>query len=316
MWLLVSIFFGLSLPYPWICCLDSSVFFLFNHVYVSGCTESVLLHAGFLSWWWAGATLRCGVCVSYCCGFSCCRAWALGYRCRPRGAQAELRRGMWDLPRPGIKPVSPATVGGFLATAPPGKSWILQSYSLPLGHWTRSPGLFSLLSSCLYCGQLTISSSRSKPLLSANPRSHFANWCLPLDVSWDLTPRLPELSENHLPPYQAPCWSFCLNWPYRRLSTSIHSAEQRLWSFLSLTSAPMSNLSPRPAALNFGATFESIQFSSSYHRCSNSRDDCLWSGLRSPNWPPHHPSGLFLDQTQRGHPEIQIHLPSSASHCD
>ena len=30
-------------------------------------------------------------------------------------------RGMWDLPGPGIKPVSPALAGGFLSTAPPGK---------------------------------------------------------------------------------------------------------------------------------------------------------------------------------------------------
>ena len=29
---------------------------------------------------------------------------------------------MWDLPGPGIKPVSPALAGGFLTTAPPGKS--------------------------------------------------------------------------------------------------------------------------------------------------------------------------------------------------
>ena len=28
---------------------------------------------------------------------------------------------MWDLPGPGIEPVSPALAGGFLATAPPGK---------------------------------------------------------------------------------------------------------------------------------------------------------------------------------------------------
>ena len=28
---------------------------------------------------------------------------------------------MWDLPGPGIKPVSPALAGGFLTTAPPGK---------------------------------------------------------------------------------------------------------------------------------------------------------------------------------------------------
>ena len=28
---------------------------------------------------------------------------------------------MWDLPRPGLKPMSPALAGGFLTTAPPGK---------------------------------------------------------------------------------------------------------------------------------------------------------------------------------------------------
>ena len=29
---------------------------------------------------------------------------------------------MWDLPGPGVEPVSPALAGGFLTTAPPGKS--------------------------------------------------------------------------------------------------------------------------------------------------------------------------------------------------
>ena len=31
---------------------------------------------------------------------------------------------MWDLPRPGLKPVSPALAGGFLTTAPPGKPFM------------------------------------------------------------------------------------------------------------------------------------------------------------------------------------------------
>ena len=34
---------------------------------------------------------------------------------------------MWDLPGPGLEPVSPALAGGFLTTVPPGKS--LWSYS-------------------------------------------------------------------------------------------------------------------------------------------------------------------------------------------
>ena len=29
---------------------------------------------------------------------------------------------MWDIPGPGLEPVSPALAGGFLTTAPPGKS--------------------------------------------------------------------------------------------------------------------------------------------------------------------------------------------------
>ena len=37
------------------------------------------------------------------------------------GSRAQMLRGMWDLPRPGLEPVSPALAGGFLTTAPPGK---------------------------------------------------------------------------------------------------------------------------------------------------------------------------------------------------
>ena len=37
------------------------------------------------------------------------------------GSRAQLLRGMWDLPRPGLEPVSPALAGRFPTTAPPGK---------------------------------------------------------------------------------------------------------------------------------------------------------------------------------------------------
>ena len=42
-------------------------------------------------------------------------------RLSSRGSRAQLLRGMWDLPRPGPEPVSPALAGGFSTTAPPGK---------------------------------------------------------------------------------------------------------------------------------------------------------------------------------------------------
>ena len=41
------------------------------------------------------------------------------------GSRAQLLRGMWDPPRPGLEPVSPALAGRFSTTAPPGKPCIL-----------------------------------------------------------------------------------------------------------------------------------------------------------------------------------------------
>ena len=37
------------------------------------------------------------------------------------GSRAQLLRGMWDLPRPGLEPVSPVLAGRFSTTVPPGK---------------------------------------------------------------------------------------------------------------------------------------------------------------------------------------------------
>ena len=42
------------------------------------------------------------------------------------GSRAQLLCGMWDLPRPGLEPVSPALAGRLSTTAPPGKSLIFQ----------------------------------------------------------------------------------------------------------------------------------------------------------------------------------------------
>ena len=80
--------------------------------------------------------------ASHCGGFSCCGAQALGARASAVaacglssfglralqhslsscGARAQLLRGMWDPPGPGLEPVSPALTGRFLTTVPPGKS--------------------------------------------------------------------------------------------------------------------------------------------------------------------------------------------------
>ena len=54
-----------------------------------------------------------------------CWLWCTGSRAQRLsscGARPQLLYSMWDLPRPGIKPVSPALQGGVLTTGPPGKS--------------------------------------------------------------------------------------------------------------------------------------------------------------------------------------------------
>ena len=50
-------------------------------------------------------------------GFSCCRARASEHR-----LSSWQLTGIWNLPGPGIKPMSPALADGFLTTGPPGKS--------------------------------------------------------------------------------------------------------------------------------------------------------------------------------------------------
>ena len=54
-------------------------------------------------------------------GLSSCGSQALEHRLSSCGARAQLLPGMWDLPGPGPKPMSPTLVGGSLTTAPPGK---------------------------------------------------------------------------------------------------------------------------------------------------------------------------------------------------
>ena len=78
---------------------------------------SSLLHRFFSS---------CGVQASRCGGFSCCRAWALGHAdFDSRGSWAvehshvDLLCGMWHLPGPGVKLMSPALAGRFLTAEPP-----------------------------------------------------------------------------------------------------------------------------------------------------------------------------------------------------
>ena len=72
---------------------------------------------------------------SRCMGLSLSRPLVAEHRLQMRklsncGSRDQLLRGMWDLPRPGLEPVSPALAGRFSTPAPPGKSRSQDFYSL------------------------------------------------------------------------------------------------------------------------------------------------------------------------------------------
>ena len=78
---------------------------------------SSLQCAGFSLWW----LLLLQSIGSRCTGFSSCGLQVLECRLSSCGARAQLLCSMWDLPGPGLEPVSPALAGGCLTTVPPGR---------------------------------------------------------------------------------------------------------------------------------------------------------------------------------------------------
>ena len=74
------------------------------------------------------------------------------------GARAQLLRGMWDLPRPGLEPVSSALAGRFSTTAPPGKprKHIFNNY-YNFSYHTHAPPGHNLGCSWMKCSPLRVS---------------------------------------------------------------------------------------------------------------------------------------------------------------
>ena len=69
-----------------------------------------------------GATLSLPCRAAHSNGFSRCGAQALGVGASVIAVhRVQFLQGLWDLPEPGIKPMSPALAGGFLTTRPPGE---------------------------------------------------------------------------------------------------------------------------------------------------------------------------------------------------
>ena len=114
-------------------------FFFFFNIYLFGCTGSYLLIYFYIYFWlcWVFVSVRGlspvvasgGHSSSRCAGlFTIAASLVAEHRLQTRklsncGSQAQLLRGMWDPPRPGLEPVSPALAGRLSTTAPPGKPW-------------------------------------------------------------------------------------------------------------------------------------------------------------------------------------------------
>ena len=94
-------------------------------MFIFGCVGSSFLCEGFLQLRQAGATLHRGVRGPLTIAASLVAEHRLQTRSLSScGSRAQLLRGTWDLPRPGLEPVSPALAGRFSTTAPPGKPLI------------------------------------------------------------------------------------------------------------------------------------------------------------------------------------------------
>ena len=88
--------------------------------------------------------------------FTVAASLVAGHRLQTRrlsscGSWAKLLRGMWDLPRPGLEPVSPALAGRFSTTAPPGKPLSLNFYGAFWNAEDFKHLCVKLSASCVFC---------------------------------------------------------------------------------------------------------------------------------------------------------------------
>ena len=138
---------------------------------------------------------------------------------------------MWDLPGPGLEPVSPALAGGFLTTVPPGKPWtfiycLLSIFSYPLVQRLFQPPPDEIFKTWTLCflkrflwlpltyttnGTLVRAMSMAPvkgPLsLAASPLLHHVLCaCLP-----QMRYRSPVHTRLSLSPGLCACWSLALN---------------------------------------------------------------------------------------------------------
>ena len=102
---------------------------LFIYLFIFGCVGSSVRARAFSSYGKRGPLFIAGrgpLFIAVRGPFTIAAPPVAGHRLQTRrlsscGPRAQLLRGMWDLPRPGLEPVSPALAGRLSTTAPPGK---------------------------------------------------------------------------------------------------------------------------------------------------------------------------------------------------
>ena len=83
------------------------------------------------------------------------------------GSRAQPLRGMWDPPRPGLEPVSPALAGRLPTTAPPGKpinDFLIEVWLIYKCRAVYKAKWLSYICMCVYVCVLQYSFSDSSPL--------------------------------------------------------------------------------------------------------------------------------------------------------
>ena len=103
---------------------------IFIYLFIFDCVGSSFLCEGFLQLRRAGATLH-----AVCGPLTVAASLVAEHKLQTRrlsscGARAQMLHGMWDLPRPGLEPVSPALAGRFSTTVPPGKPQLIVTESI------------------------------------------------------------------------------------------------------------------------------------------------------------------------------------------
>ena len=111
--------------------------YLFIYLFIFGCVGSSVRARAFSSCGKQGPlfiAVRGPLFIAVRGPFSTAAPPVVGHRLQTRrlsncGSRAQLLRGTWDLPRPGLEPASPALAGRFSTTAPPGKPlWVFLTH--------------------------------------------------------------------------------------------------------------------------------------------------------------------------------------------